>query len=255
MGILDSVERGLERAVNGAFARTFRSGVQPVEIASALKRELDIGAVIVDRDRTLAPNSFVVRVSQADADRLQKLGKTLERELVAVVTKYARSQGYQLLGGADVEVRADDSLTTGVLEVDSSNVDGAVAWKPLIEIDGTRHELRRGTTVIGRGSDADIRITDSAASRKHLEIVWDGQAGLARDLGSTNGSKIQGSRFREAALAPGTIITIGQAILRFELVPDRASRKGGQAAPAPRSTPSPGAGGAAGIEDDFWRGL
>ena len=51
MGILDNVERGLERAVNGAFARTFRSGVQPVEIASALKRELDIGAVIVDRDR------------------------------------------------------------------------------------------------------------------------------------------------------------------------------------------------------------
>ena len=55
MGILDNVERGLERAVNGAFARTFRSGVQPVEIASALKRELDIGAVIVDRDRVGPP--------------------------------------------------------------------------------------------------------------------------------------------------------------------------------------------------------
>ncbi|WP_449277134.1 FhaA domain-containing protein [Leucobacter sp. GX24907] len=255
MGILDSVERGLERAVNGAFARTFRSGVQPVEIASALKRELDIGAVIVDRDRTLAPNSFLVRVSQTDAERLQKLGDTLERELIAVVTKHARSQGYQLLGGADVEVRADDSLTTGVLEVDSSRVDGAVTWKPVLEIDGNRHELRRGTTVVGRGSDADIRITDSAASRKHLELIWDGKAGLARDLGSTNGSKIQGSRFREAALAPGTVITIGQAKLRFELVPDRASRKGGAAAPAPRSTPSPSSGDAAGIEDDFWRGL
>lgn len=130
MGILDSVERGLERAVNGAFARTFRSGVQPVEIASALKRELDIGAVIVDRDRTLAPNSFVVRVSTADAERLQKLGDTLERELVGVVTKHARSQNYQLLGGADVEVRADASLTTGVLQVDSSNVDGAVPGNP-----------------------------------------------------------------------------------------------------------------------------
>lgn len=125
----------------------------------------------------------------------------------------------------------------------------------MLEVDGTRHELRRGTTVVGRGSDSDIRITDSAASRRHLEIIWDGQAGIARDLGSTNGSKIQGSRFREAALTPGTVITIGQAQLRFELVPDRASRKGGAAAPAPRDTSSPGSGSAAGIEDDFWRGL
>ncbi|WP_343956961.1 DUF3662 domain-containing protein, partial [Leucobacter albus] len=70
MGFLDSVERSLERAVNGAFARTFRSGVQPVEIGSALKRELDIGAVVVDRDRVLTPNRFVVRVSPQDADRL-----------------------------------------------------------------------------------------------------------------------------------------------------------------------------------------
>ena len=82
MGILDSVERGLERAVNGAFARTFRSGVQPVEIAAGLKRELDIGSVVVDRDRILAPNHFVVRVAPADAERLSRMGGTLERELI-----------------------------------------------------------------------------------------------------------------------------------------------------------------------------
>ena len=93
MGILDSVERGLERAVNGAFARTFRSGVQPVEIAAGLKRELDIGSVVVDRDRVLAPNRFIVRVSSADADRLTRMGGTLERELIGVVTKHAKRQG------------------------------------------------------------------------------------------------------------------------------------------------------------------
>ncbi|MBC7590655.1 MAG: DUF3662 domain-containing protein, partial [Salinibacterium sp.] len=41
MGLLDSFEKGLERAVNGAFAKTFKSGLQPVEITSALRRELD----------------------------------------------------------------------------------------------------------------------------------------------------------------------------------------------------------------------
>lgn len=268
MGILDSVERGLERAVNGAFARTFRSGVQPVEIAAALKRELDIGAVIVDRDRVLAPNRFVVRVSQKDADRLRGLGDTLEQELRGVVVKHAKQQSYQLLGDPDVEIRSDGSLTTGVLEIDASRVEGSVDWVAVVDVDGARHELPRGTTTVGRGSDCGIRIGDTAASRKHLEIIWDGAAGLARDLGSTNGSKINGQRFREAALSPGIVITIGQTALRFQLVPGRASRP---ARPAPASPPSasakptatppsaaappPSAGGTPGIDEDFWRGL
>ena len=228
MGILDNVERGLERAVNGAFARTFRSGVQPVEIAAAIKRELDIGAVVVDRDRVLAPNRFVVRVSAKDAARLHGMGDTLERELRGVVAKHSARQRYQLLGEPDVEVRADDSLTQGVVEVDASRVEGAVNWIAVIEVDGVRHELQRGTTTVGRGSDCAIQITDNAASRKHLELIWDGSAGLARDLGSTNGSKINGQRFREAALSPDTAITIGQTVLRFKLAPGRDPRSHAQ---------------------------
>ena len=236
--------------MNGAFARTFRSGVQPVEIAAGLKRELEIGSVIVDRDRVLAPNRFLVRLSPPDAARLKNLGGTLERELIGVVTKHAKRQGYQLLGEADVELRVDESLTTGVLQIDATQVEGRVSWTPVVEVDGVRHELRRGTTVVGRGSDADIRISDSAASRQHLQLIWDGQAGIARDLGSTNGSKINGQRFREAALNPDTIITIGQTTLRFQLVPTRAG--------APRATrraePGTAASGKSGIEQDFWGG-
>lgn len=271
MGILDSVERGLERAVNGAFARTFRSGVQPVEIASGLKRELDIGSVIVDRDRVLAPNRFIVRLAPSDASRLGGLGGTLERELIEVVLKHARRQGYQLLGEADVELRVDESLATGVLEIDASQVESTVEWAPIIEVDGVPHRLKQGTTLVGRGSDAGIRITDTAASRQHLQLLWDGRAGIARDLGSTNGSKINGQRFREAALSPGTVITIGQTALRFQLVPARdrqAAPAPAQqpAAPTPRETPrsarraqQPAAPASPpeqpGIDQDFWRGL
>ncbi len=239
MGILDSVERGLERAVNGAFARTFRSGVQPVEIASALKRELDIGAVIVDRDRVLAPNRFIVRVSEKDASRLQQLGGTLEEELRGVVLKHAKRQSYQLLGEPDVEIREDRSITPGVLEIDASRVEGAVDWVAAIDVDGARHELRRGTTTVGRGTDCGIRIGDNAASRKHLELIWDGSAGIARDLGSTNGSKINGQRFREAALSPGTIITIGQTSLQFQLVPGRSTSQSLPQRSAPQRSAEP----------------
>lgn len=251
MGILDSVERGLERAVNGAFARTFRSGVQPVEIAAALKRELEIGSVIVDRDRVLAPNRFLVRLSPDDEARLSGMGTPLEEELIAVVRKHAARQGYQLIGDADVELRPDPALAKGVLEIDATSVEGAVAWTAVLDVDGKRHELRRGTTTIGRGSDADIRIGDTGASRKHLEIIWDGAKGIARDLGSTNGSKINGQRFREAALTPDIVITIGQSSLRFKLVPQRAPQR--QRPTAPPTAQLPGA--EAKIDEDFWRGL
>lgn len=219
MGFMDSVERGLERAVNGAFARTFRSGVQPVEIAAGLKRELDIQSVVVDRDRVLTANQFNVRVSPEDAERLAQYGSTLQSELESVVAHYADDQGYQLLGPAVISVSADDTLTRGILQIDAAKPSNRVAWEPTLEVAGKRYPLRPGTTVIGRGSEADVRIADNGASRKHLELIWDGKRGIARDLGSTNGSKVNGQRFRELKLEPDTVITIGQTSLRFRLIP------------------------------------
>ena len=61
VGILDSFERGLERVVNGAFAKTFKSGLQPLEVTAALRRELDTKAAVVARDRILADPGEVVR--------------------------------------------------------------------------------------------------------------------------------------------------------------------------------------------------
>lgn len=222
MGFLDSIERGLERAVNSAFAKTFRSGVQPVEIASALKRELDVGSVIVDRDRVLTPNRFTVRVSESDAERLAKLGQTLEKELRDVVVTYAAKQGYQMVGDADVRIIEDSKLSGGVLEIDPESVEGSVKWQAALVVRGVTHTLKQGVNVIGRGSDTDVRLSDNGASRKHLEIHWDGATAIAKDLGSTNGSKVNGQRFREATLAPNTIITIGQTSLQFVVVPQRA---------------------------------
>ena len=57
LGLLDSFERGLERAVNGTFAKTFKSSLAPIEITAALRRELDTKAAVVSRDRILVPNS------------------------------------------------------------------------------------------------------------------------------------------------------------------------------------------------------
>ena len=92
MGLLDSFEKGLERAVNSAFAKTFRSGIQPVEIASALRSELDKKAAVVSRDRILAPNTFTVLLSPADDDRMSNLGDALTHELGTLVHKHAKAK-------------------------------------------------------------------------------------------------------------------------------------------------------------------
>jgi len=250
VGFLDNVERGLERAVNGAFARTFRSGVQPVEIASALKRQLDIGAVVVDRDRVLAPNDFVVRMSSQDEHRLASLGPKLIDELVQVVHKHAKRQQYQLLGGVSITLLADTALTPGVLQIDASRVEGSVEWTPLLEITGKRYPLNTGKTVIGRGSDADITIADTGTSRRHVEIAWDGNTGIAKDLGSTNGSTINGQRFREATLQPDTVIVIGQTQIIFRLLPKAAPSVQHRQEPEDKTDPA-----SQSVDKDFWQGL
>ncbi|WP_029150630.1 FhaA domain-containing protein [Microbacterium indicum] len=222
MGLLDSFERGLERAVNGAFAKTFRSGIQPVEIASALRREMDTKAAVVSRERILAPNSFLVRLSPADAERMTALGSGLDSELRSIAQKHASAQGYSFSGPLTIALQADDAVSVGTIDVSSSSVDGQVSWQAALDIDGRRHTLSRARTVIGRGSDADITIADPGTSRKHVEVLWDGERAMVRDLGSTNGSKLDGQRIKQAGLADGQMITIGRTNMVFRVVASAA---------------------------------
>ncbi|MET4637904.1 DUF3662 and FHA domain-containing protein [Mycetocola sp. 2940] len=218
MGILDNFEKGLERAVNGAFAKTFRSGLQPVEITSALKRELDTKAVVVSRDRILAPNQFVVRMSTSDHERMSGIGPALIDELTSLVQKHAAHQGYTFAGGISIRLKPDGSLSDGMLHLDSVNVKGQVSWTPVLDVGGKRYPITKARTVIGRGSDADITIDDSGTSRKHVEILWDGERAQARDLGSTNGSTLNGAPFTQVALSPDSVVQIGRTRIVFRVL-------------------------------------
>ncbi|GAA2908136.1 hypothetical protein GCM10017596_05670 [Microbacterium keratanolyticum] len=219
MGLLDSFEKGLERAVNSAFAKTFRSGIQPVEIASAVRRELDTKAAVVSRDRIIAPSNFVVHLSGEDAAAMNGLGSALTDELHTLVAEHARAQGYSFAGPLSITLEADDKVATGTVHVDSGSSQGRVTWQAVLEVDGRRHTLTQARTVVGRGSDADLTIADSGSSRKHAEILWDGERAMMRDLGSTNGTKVDGVKVREAPLTSDTVITIGRTDLVFRIVP------------------------------------
>ncbi len=221
MGLLDSFERGLERAVGGAFAKTFKSGVQPLEISAALRRELDTKAAVVSRDRILVPNELHVALSPADHARMDALGESLIDELTQLLQQHATAQRYSFPGGISITLEADPSLAEGVITVSSQTVKGSVVWSPVLDIDGVRHPLTRSRTVIGRGSEADITLDDTGTSRKHLEILWDGERAQITDLGSTNGTRLNGEPVSRAVLPPDSVIELGRTRILFRVLAQR----------------------------------
>ena len=112
MGVLQRFERRLEGMVEGAFARAFKSEVEPVEIASAVQREMDDRAAIVAQGRTLVPNDFVVELSDTDHERLEVYADSLGIELATLAREHAEGAGVLLRRpGADAfrgRVRPDD---------------------------------------------------------------------------------------------------------------------------------------------------
>lgn len=225
MGLLERFEDSLDRLVNGAFARAFKAEVQPVEIASALQREVNDRAAVIDRQRTVIPNVFHVELSQHDYRRLAVFKEALQTELATLVRDYGAEQRYTLLGPVEVSLGQDDELETGIFrvrsearaEVRAAGSQQAVevdARQPRLEVGGTAYPLVRAVSRLGRGSDTDIRIEDPGASRNHCEIVL-GQPVLVRDLNSTNGTFVNGQKISQVEIADGTTIMIGSTALVF----------------------------------------
>jgi hypothetical protein len=222
VGILDSFEKGLERVVNGAFAKAFKSGLQPLEVTAALRRELDTKAAVVARDRILVPNRFTVHLARADFERMVNLGPALIDEWTTLIQRHATAQHYAFAGGISIELQEERGRAEGTVRIESINVKGEVAWNPVLDIGGKRYPLSKSRTVIGRGSEADITVDDSGTSRAHIEILWDGKRGQVSDLGSTNGSKLNGQPLTKAPLPADSVIEIGRTRIIFRVLAQAA---------------------------------
>lgn len=236
MSGLQRFENKLEQMISGVFARTFRSAVQPVEIASALNREIDNSAQILSRDRRLVPNTFVVELSGVDHERLEALGPQLPRELTEMLREHAAQQSYVFTGPVQIEMTTSEDLTTGRFRVLSKSVSPSSlaggdptatqvrGAKATLEVNGERLPLAPPGLVIGRGNDADLRIDDPGVSRKHIEIrveepqdPGDGARVTVIDLGSTNGVLVNGKRVERAVLADGATLKIGNTTMSLHL--------------------------------------
>lgn len=77
------------------------------------------------------------------------------------------------------------------------------------------YQLTEGTMVVGRGHDAQFRLPDTGVSRRHLEITWDGRTARLADLGSTNGTTVNGTPVQSWQLVDGDVVRVGQSRLVF----------------------------------------
>jgi hypothetical protein len=211
-------ERRLERMVEGAFARAFQSGLRPVELGRRLVREMDDNRSVGVRGGTLVPNHFVVTVADSDYEQLEGVHETITRELADAAREHARDEDYEFLGPVDVRLVVDEKLRTGSFRITSrmrEGRDGAGAGS-LVLPGGERFTLNELTVSVGRHPDSNLVLADPNVSRNHAEIRPRGDRFVVVDLGSTNGTRINGVRVSEQVLHDGDEISFGNTRIHFE---------------------------------------
>jgi hypothetical protein len=215
---LKAFERRLEHAVEGMFSRVFKSGVRPIEIGRRLTREMDDHRTLDVRGRVVAPNSFTVRISTDDHDSFVDIADSLCRELCDAAREHARDESYGFLGPVEVELVVDPDQRTGTFAVDARLREGpgGTGAGSLMLPTGERYVLREGTVTVGRLPECDITVVDPNVSRQHAQIRSRGDGFVVVDLGSTNGTRVNGVRVSERELHDGDELGFGNVRLTFQ---------------------------------------
>jgi len=220
---LRDFERRLGGLVEGLFSKTFRSGLQPVEIAKRIVREMDDGKQVAINE-VWAPNRFEVSLSNDDAPRFHQIEAALATELKHVVLETAAERGWGLVGPPEVEFFVDQSLRKGDLDVEASLVEGDEKIAPtaperprLVVHDGAVREvpLDKDVVTIGRLADCDVVLSDKGASRRHAQVRTKEGTSTLSDLGSTNGTKLNGQQVESRVLEDGDRITVGSTLIEY----------------------------------------
>ena len=213
---LQQFERRLERLFEGAFAKAFRGQLQPVELGRRLTREMDLRRTVGIKG-LIAPNHFEIFLSTPDFDRFAAFGEVLYRELVEAVREHAEGERYQFLGPIEVEISEDPDLSMSTFAIESDWVEGVGTPTDWIVLpDGRKVAITDEVVTIGRLPECAVALDDPNVSRRHAQIRREGPDVMIVDLGSTNGTKVNGVLTREHRLQAGDTVTLGTTTLRFE---------------------------------------
>jgi len=215
---MQALEQRLERMVEGVFRRS-RNSIRPIELGRRLIREMDDHRTVDVKGQRVVPNDFMIQLSADDHAGFADIEDALRTELVEAVREYAREEGYNFMGPVSVDLRVDNSLKPGRFGITSQMKQAEAGKRPgtIVMPSGERIELTDTRNAIGRLADCRIVINDGNTSRHHAEIHRSGSGFVIADLGSTNGTFVNGERLiADRRLTDGDIVTVGTVSLRFE---------------------------------------
>jgi Protein of unknown function (DUF3662)/FHA domain len=283
VSVFRDIERRIGGLVEGLFGRTFRSSVQPVELARKLAKEMDDHRTI-SIHRVYVPNSYTVYLNPTDREQFAAYETQMCNELAEYLVEHARREGYSTATRPVVTLESEPDLTVGMFGIavgaddgaheppaaaatvsaeaaaataapsppappapaaplgpplpDAPFVTGATmvyasdpepepepepeepARKPreraVLLWDDHELALDQGVVVLGRSSGSDVVVDDPNVSRRHAEIRRVGEGYSLVDLGSTNGTEVNGQRVGETSLMNGDVIGVGTTRLTFE---------------------------------------
>src|SRR3954467_2402176 len=246
MSVLRTLESKLAGLVEGTFSRAFKSEVRPVEIARKLAKEMDRHRV-QSLSRTYGPNEYTVWLSPEDRKQFDGYEDDLGRELSGYLLEHARRERISLPTRPTINFRTDAKLRLGEFGIQPRLVRapqeaseqpsqgdhghtmvytvsdrlGGAPGEPhpprgpaRLLVDGRTELLGSGGAVLGRSREADVIVEDPNVSRRHAEVRPSGGSWIVRDLGSTNGVKVNGRRLDPAhpqSLKRGDVIELGTA--------------------------------------------
>jgi hypothetical protein len=215
---LKGFERRLERMVEGTFARIFRSGLRPVELGRRLVREMDSNRSVDVRGRTVVPNQYLIEVGEDDHERFAEVHDSLERELAEAAREHARDEGYSFMGPVSVHLELSERQHTGSFQITGRMREGTggVGAGSLLLPTGERLPLGEAVVTFGRKPESTVQLADPNVSRNHAEVRPHGNGWVLVDLGSTNGTRVNGVRVSSHDLAEGDEIAFGTTIVVFE---------------------------------------
>jgi len=249
--VLRAIEQRLERIFEGIFGRAFRTNVQPVELARKLAKEMDEHRS-TSVTRVYAPNEYTIYLSPGDREQFEGYENSLVSELEEYLSEHAARENYALLTPPRILFETDEDLGVGEFGIATRMAQfgrggggmaapeipapgATMVYKPrtqpteaasaldlgverevaVLQWSGRRRALEKQRSVLGRSRDADVQIEDPNVSRRHAEIVQEGSTYWLVDLGSTNGTEVDGRRVQRVRLADGSRFTLGETTVTF----------------------------------------
>ncbi|HUG33061.1 MAG TPA: FhaA domain-containing protein [Acidimicrobiia bacterium] len=213
MSVARSLERRLERLIEGVAGRVFSGRLHPSELAGKLAREADFARF----DHPTGPataNLFVIRVNPRD---LSLDTQELEDILAAEMAAYTAEEGLRLEGPVEVRITTSDQAAPGRAECHVEVMPGPpVVWAQLTSRTET-FDIGRNRVFVGRALENDVVVPHDDISRRHALIYRKFSQSWLRDLSSANGTTIDASPVggEATAIQHGSVISLASHRYRF----------------------------------------